>query len=46
VPGSSLLGGEEGRGFGQLMDRSSKNPMTGAGAVAFIDRAPELTIAW
>lgn len=47
VPVSSLLGGEEGRGFGQLMDRLvEERLMTGAGAVAFIDRALELTIAY
>jgi acyl-CoA dehydrogenase len=47
VPAGSLLGGEEGRGFGQLMDRLvEERLMTGAGAVAFIDRALELTIAY
>jgi acyl-CoA dehydrogenase len=45
VPASSLLGDEEGRGFGQLMDRLvEERLMTGVGAVAFIDRALELTI--
>jgi acyl-CoA dehydrogenase len=45
VPTSALLGGEEGRGFGQLMDRMvEERLMTGVGAVAFIERALELTI--
>lgn len=47
VPASSLLGGEEGRGFGQLMDRLvEERLMTGVGAVAFIERALELTIEY
>jgi acyl-CoA dehydrogenase len=47
VPADSLLGTEEGRGFGQLMDRLvEERLMTGAGAVAFIDRALELTIEY
>jgi acyl-CoA dehydrogenase len=47
VPVGSLLGAEEGRGFGQLMDRLvEERLMTGAGAVAFIERALELTIAY
>jgi acyl-CoA dehydrogenase len=45
VPASSLLGGVEDQGFGQLMDRLvEERLMTGVGAVAFIDRALELTI--
>lgn len=47
VPASALLGDEEGRGFGQLMDRLvEERLMTGVGAVAFIERALELTIAY
>lgn len=47
VPVSALLGGTEGRGFGQLMDRLvEERLMTGVGAVAFIERALELTIEY
>jgi acyl-CoA dehydrogenase len=47
VPASSLLGDEVGQGFGQLMDRLvEERLMTGVGAVAFIDRALELTIGY
>jgi acyl-CoA dehydrogenase len=45
VPADSLLGDEEGRGFGQLMNRLvEERLMTGVGAVAFVERALELTI--
>jgi len=47
VPASSLLGSEEGAGFGQMIDRLvEERLMTGIGAVASIERALELTIAY
>jgi acyl-CoA dehydrogenase len=47
VPVSSVLGGEEGRGFRQLMERLvEERLMTGVGAVASIERALDLTIEY
>jgi long-chain-acyl-CoA dehydrogenase len=45
VPASSLLGGEEGRGFAQLRERlAEERLMTAVGSVAMIDRALAMTI--
>ncbi|HEX7035680.1 MAG TPA: acyl-CoA dehydrogenase family protein [Pseudomonadales bacterium] len=45
VPAAALLGGEEGRGFAQLMSRLvEERLMTAVAAVAYIDRALELTV--
>ncbi len=45
VPESALLGGAEGRGFGQLMDRLvEERLMTAVGASAVIDRAIAIAI--
>ena len=47
VPESALLGGAEGRGFAQLMDRLvEERLMTAVGAVATIDHAIETTVAY
>jgi acyl-CoA dehydrogenase len=47
VPASALLGGIEGRGFAQLMDRLvEERLMAGVAAMAVIDRAIELTVAY
>ena len=45
LPASALLGGAEGRGFAQLMDRLiEERLMTAVGAQGIIDRAIEITI--
>jgi acyl-CoA dehydrogenase len=47
VPASALLGGAEGRGFPQLMDRLvEERLMTAVGAVATMDCAIDATIAY
>lgn len=47
LPASALLGGVEGRGFPQLMDRLvEERLMTAVAACGFIDRALETTIAY
>jgi len=47
VHASALLGGIEGRGFAQLMDRLvEERLMAGVAAAAVIDRALELTVAY
>jgi len=47
VPDSALLGGVEGRGFAQLMDRLvEERLMTGVVSVAMIDRALAMTIQY
>lgn len=47
VPASALLGGAEGRGFGQLMDRLvEERLMTAVAASAMIDRAIDMTITY
>jgi acyl-CoA dehydrogenase len=47
LPASALLGGSEGRGFPQLMDRLiEERLMTGIAAMGFIDRSLDLTIEY
>lgn len=47
LPASALLGGVEGRGFPQLMDRLvEERLMTAVAACGFIDRALDATIAY
>jgi alkylation response protein AidB-like acyl-CoA dehydrogenase len=47
VPQSAILGGAEGRGFSQLMDRLvEERLMTGLVSVAMIDRALDMTIRY
>jgi alkylation response protein AidB-like acyl-CoA dehydrogenase len=47
VPAAHLLGGAEGRGFGQLMRQLPQERLViGVGAVAAMERAVELTVAY